>query len=368
MHIYATFTRNCAICCNYTMVANKSSRANDANDKSDDDASTDVAATVEVPFDSESEELIPDWSGMCSIPFDMESEGLRTFRAMIAPRGKVMHVPDQPGQYIVDGAWTMQGALSIVHFRESTGRAPELLLSFMDFSSVSAIASGLFVETLKLPLLIRNNVYEDSPKTTKVRDVAGFSSINAKRAPWSLHLSQALSKQMVFNCYRIKSPTDMDTFCNLPLGGRVEQMIEWCKIELKEEVKQLQRQDPRLAEKQRLQFEARLHKVVSQIENMPPEAYNMPLANRVFTLADIEAGDVTLRTPQRRALSDGKAHLAMTRFVDRPQAIDLLAGVEAAAPVRKKPSSSPDDQPPDDCLHQSPPASEKGAEREDEVD
>lgn len=318
----------------------------------------------QVQFDISTHEFVPDWAGMCSIPFDTESEGIRTFRALIVQRGKVLHVPERPGHYVVDGEWTMQPALSIVHFVPTTGRAPELLLSFMDFTSVSSISSGLFVESLKLPLQIKKNVYQDTVKLTKVADVAGFSKIDAKQAPWSLHLSHALAKQLVFRAHRINNPSDMEAFCSLRLSERVDQLTEWSKIYLKEEVKQLQRQDARMAEKQRMQFEARLSKVVSQIQSIPPEAYDMPFEQRITRLADMDADLVssTFKTPQRQSLSDGTAPLAMTRFLEKaPTTVDLATDVAAnAQPDAPQESTSSNNPPPPKSPEHpcSPPASD----------
>ena len=118
---------------------------------------------------------------MCGLPQDQEEDGVTAFRALLLPKGKTLHVPDEPGCYATLGPWRMQSALSRVHFVTATSRKPELLLAFVDYGMLSNGAStGMFVMSLQLPLQKKLNVFEETPRFTKIADVCGFTSIDAK--------------------------------------------------------------------------------------------------------------------------------------------------------------------------------------------
>lgn len=140
-----------------------------------------------IPFSSKDIDVVLDVKSLCGLPWDAEQDGVHTFRALFFPKGKVIHVPDMPGRYVVDGNWKRQEALVVVHFVEATKRLPELLLSFVDHGMASELQAGISVETLKLPLLIKKDTYESSLKVAPLDDVAGFTPISIGQAPALKH-------------------------------------------------------------------------------------------------------------------------------------------------------------------------------------
>ena len=71
-------------------------------------------------FSSDTMELVPDLRSICGLPANPDEDGILTFRALVLPKGKTLHVPDEPGCYATVGPWRTQIALSLVHFVEST--------------------------------------------------------------------------------------------------------------------------------------------------------------------------------------------------------------------------------------------------------
>eukprot|EP00966_Prymnesium_polylepis_P186675 4327344-Prymnesium_polylepis.1 len=84
---------------------------------------------------------------------------------------------------VVDGDWSKQEALCLVHFVPSTKREPEMLLNFIDYGYANPTMNGVSIESLQLPLQIKKNVYQDTPRVTRIENVCGFSIIDAGKAP-----------------------------------------------------------------------------------------------------------------------------------------------------------------------------------------
>ena len=109
-----------------------------------------------------------------------------SFRVFIMPKDTTVNVPDKHGCYATVGQWRAQCSLAFVHFAESTHRKKELLLAFADLGKLSVVATGIFVLSLQLPLKRSRNIFEETPRFTKISDVAGFSPVPANSMPWSL--------------------------------------------------------------------------------------------------------------------------------------------------------------------------------------
>ena len=104
----------------------------------------------------------------------------------------------------------MQSALSLVHFVTATHRKPELLLAFSDYGMLSnGTSTGMFVMSLQLPLSKRRNVFEETPRFTKIADVSGFTTIDIKEQPWCTHLEPALKRQSLLEGNKLYSPADI---------------------------------------------------------------------------------------------------------------------------------------------------------------
>lgn len=278
-------------------------------------------ATPEVEYDHGKHCLIPDWAGLCHVPFDPEGEGLKTFRALLVPKGKVLHLEDVRGQYLVDGDWQVVRALQLVHFAPTTARKPEFLLCFMDFSAISNSASGMYVETLQLPLQVKKNVYQSTAKISTIADVVGFSTVPEKQLPWIAHMKPTLSKIEMLNVHGIYNSSTLEEYLGKPLEGRLEIILKQTNAALTSEVSDILKQDARLGERQRAQFQARVDKIREQLVALPLSAYDLELSCRVHSLEGVSAG---VKTPHRQQVSQGTAEAALTRVAEmRPIAIDV---------------------------------------------
>lgn len=268
-----------------------------------------------LPLDLTQTDIILDMTALCSLPFQPCEEGVRAFRAILLPKGKALHVPHQPGHYIVNGEWSTQRSLALVHFKTATGRKPELLLSFMDFSVMSNESTGMFVESLHLPLQKKRNVYEETPRVTKISDVAGFTPINHHQLPWSAHLKPALTKSPLFNFWGVHSVDEVDKLIREPLSVRGDKLRNYTQKLIEAEVEGILRQDERAGEKQRAKFTAFLEKTMEKFDSLPPGAYDSPLEDRIQKLTDMEPQE-WCRTPIKEKLQAGKVEmLARTRFI-----------------------------------------------------
>eukprot|EP00966_Prymnesium_polylepis_P331372 7386933-Prymnesium_polylepis.2 len=116
-------------------------------------------------------DCVLDVRSLCGLPQDPEEDGAVAFRALLLPKGKTLHVPDEPGCYATLGPWRMQMSLSLVHFVTATSRKAELLLAFVDYGMLSnGKSTGIFVMSLQLPLAKKRNVFEETPRFTKIAE------------------------------------------------------------------------------------------------------------------------------------------------------------------------------------------------------
>ena len=99
------------------------------DDDDDHDDTNEELAPPKYPFDVSTMECVLDVRALCGLPQDSEEGGAIAFRALLMPKGKTLHIPDEPGCYATLGPWRMQSALALVHFVAATNRKPELLLS-----------------------------------------------------------------------------------------------------------------------------------------------------------------------------------------------------------------------------------------------
>ncbi|KAL1496629.1 hypothetical protein AB1Y20_014233 [Prymnesium parvum] len=179
-----------------------------------------------VKFDATAQDIMIDFKACSELPFDPDTGGVKAFRAIVFTKGKGLHVPDKPGHVIVCGEWSKQEALCLVHFAPQTKRDPQLLLNFVDYGYANNSMSGVSVESLPLPLLVKKGTYQDSPQLTRVSDVAGFTPIDAAKMPWAATLKPCLAKQALFKTFGISSPNDLsDWLESQKMEERVKQLV-----------------------------------------------------------------------------------------------------------------------------------------------
>ena len=283
----------------------------------DADTQATEEAEPEHLFCSKSMEVVPDLRSICGLPANPDEDSLLTFRALILPKGKTLHVPDEPGCYATVGPWRMQIALTLVHFVEATQRKAELLLAFADFAMLSKVAKGMFVMSLQLPLKKARNVYEETPRFTTINNVRGFTSINAASQPWATLLPEALKRHPIYAQPQVFTPAAIIQHMRKTLSSRIKVLAASTRLVIAEEVADLARQDKRQAEKQSALFEGRLQQTLSTLADLPPQKYDRRTEERILVVSAEMAGVDWLRTPQRDQLAAGTAEFRATSVAVR---------------------------------------------------
>ena len=292
------------------------------DDEDDNQDTYGFSAKPKFPFNPETEEAVLDLRALYQIPFNTLEDGISALRVMIFPKGKCLHVPGQAGKYLVSGSWRSQYAISVVHFNAASKRPPELLLSFIDYGMLNSASSGIFVETLQLPLQKARHVFEDTPRISKIADVIGFTDINAAAAPWNSQLAIALAKQPVLKRMDITKQSDIQKQYLQRLEKRITVCVQETRESMLAAVEDLRRQDARAADKQLAAFEATLEHTIGALKALPPSAYDTTLGGRIMTLKegeqdDTPAGFPSLTSPLRMQVTGGTASLIRTQLAVR---------------------------------------------------
>ena len=284
----------------------------------------------QIPFSFEQSDVVLDFKSLCGLPWDPQQDGIHTFRALIFDKGKVMHVPDMPGRYVVDGNWDQQSSLQVVHFVESTRRLPELLLSFIDHGMACESQTGISVETLKLPLLIRKDTYETSARVAPMSDVAGFTRIAVTQAPWSLHLAKCLAKLPMFKELKITSPGDVEVFYHTPLSERVAKLRQITLATINTELKAALRQDAGVASRRKAALVATLDSIVATIQERS-DLYAQTFYDRIIDLSEPKPTDVDVAA-LRVALA-ATPRLLRSRLINPPLRSPVERTVRSSANI-----------------------------------
>ena len=268
-----------------------------------------------IPFNSDVTECVLDIKGICSIPFDTDAEGVCSFRVLMMPKGKTMAIPNVHGCYIVDGDFTNQVALVIVHFNDNTHRLPELLCYFMDHGMANRDQSGLSVVSLKLPLLIRKGSYESDTKVAPMSDVSGFTPINVAQLPWSAHLEPALAKIEIFKFLKINKPSTMVNWVAKPVASRIDAILSIATSALDARVAAVTRQDASQASRVRATAMAKINTIIDTIRARA-SAYDEQLSTRIIRLCDARLGPTALNiSPVRAAFATEQPRLLRSRLL-----------------------------------------------------
>ena len=276
-------------------------------------AAADLAsADIKIPFDHNTHECVADIRALARLPADPDDEGVAFFRAFLLPKGHTVHVPDEPGCYACYGRATLKLTLCLVHFVESTKRKDELLLAFVDYAMVSNTMTGMYVMSLHLPLMKARNVYEDTPRYTSMKDVAGFSPIDAHAQPWCAMLQPALEKQLIFKEHGVYKAGDVYTYMKGPLSTRLQKLQAMATAEIDTLVSDLARQDKRAAERAKAKFTGRLEATMKFFNDLDPEKYGRADRDRLIKLNDDTTGVQWLKTPLRKTMKKGDATLVST--------------------------------------------------------
>ena len=288
------------------------------------------------PFDPDKQVAVVDLAYLMALPIDPDADGTASFRALILPQGKTLHVPDEPGCYTTLGPWRAQMGLSMVFFQATTKRDPELLLSFVTMGLLNANATGTYVTSLSLPLTNKRNVFEETPKYTKISDVAGFSDIDGSKMPWSQLLKPALKRQAMFLDMEAYNLAQVEAWVKAaPLAARIAKLKKRAITEIHAACADIAKQDKRAAAQRNAHMNAALDQSEANLWALPPSRYDRPLDERVRVL-DAAAGVAQaewLKTPQRADMQTGKAVCKPTALAVRRPAFAAAAPAAAPAPA-----------------------------------
>ena len=268
---------------------------------------------IQHPFDPSTTACLPDLRTLCQLPANPDEDGVHTLRAMLLPKGKTVHVPDEPGCYATVGPARTQTALCLVHFTPATKRSDELLLTFVDYGMLSSSMTGMYVQTLMLPLQKSRNIYEETPRFTPIKDVCGFSNINAKAQPWCAVLKPALERQALFQELQVFKGLDVPDLVKTSLVFRLKKVHEYASAQIETLVQDLARQDKKAAEKMKAKYDSSLAAALKFFHDLGPKRYDRPLKNRILMLGDPEGPPMEwLTTPDHQSMRAGHAKLEST--------------------------------------------------------
>ena len=331
--------------------------ASDEESDSEDQNVAELVAEEEAPkcpFDFNTQLAVCDLRSLCALPPDPEQDGMRTFRVMIFKKGRVLKVPSAPGCYATNADWRVQIALALVHFVPATKRKAELLLCFVDMGMVCNSATGMFVESLQLPLKKARNLSDEAPRLTKMADVSGFTRIDPMVQPWCNMLKQALERVPIYQNPKIYTPNAIIDHMRIKLETRIVSLAMWCRGDIAKTVSGLKQQDLRAAEKAAALYEGRLASVLQWLALLPPNKYDVRMAERVVEMgAGHPDADKPpwLKTPERVALHAGTAERPVCTSV----AVRRLPSPPAAAAGPSSPPAAPGTQQFSDASHESDP-------------
>ena len=268
--------------------------------------------SIQHPFNPDTHDCILDVRSLCRLPANADEDGVHALRAIVLEKGKAVHVPDEPGRYATSAPHRTQTALCLVHFCPETKRADELMLSFVDYGMLSSQATGVYVESLQLPLQKARNIYEETPRFTAIKDVCGFTNINAKSQPWCTLLKPAIERQHMLASIEVFNSLDVVQLLRKPLRVRLKQLETNGREAIAKMVEDLARQDKRAAEKQKATFESKFAATLKFFHDLDPNKYDIPMSQRILEVKGDMAGVQWLNTPLRTKIDGGTAHLVAT--------------------------------------------------------
>lgn len=286
---------------------------------------------IQHPFDPATHDCVLDVRALCRLPANADEDGVHALRALILEKGKTVHVPDEPGRYATSAPHRTQTALCLVHFSPETKRADELMLSFVDYGMLSSQATGVYVESLQLPLQKARNIYEETPRFTTIKDVCGFTNINAKSQPWCTLLKPAIERQQMLASIEVFNSLDVIQLLRKPLRVRLKQLETNGREAIAKMVEDLARQDKRAAERQKGTFESRFAATLKFFQDLQPNKYDIPMSQRILEVKGGMDGVQWLNTPLRAKIDGGTAQLVATNR--RPPVVRLDLGETVVPPA-----------------------------------
>ena len=125
----------------------------------------------------------------------------------------------------------------------TTARNPELLLAFADHGMLNTNGKGVFVMSLQLALQKARNVFEETPRFTKIADISGFMPIDVKSQPWCTLLEPARKRHPIYEEQKLYTPADVINHMRIPLATQIQALVTSARNGIAEKGKALARQD-----------------------------------------------------------------------------------------------------------------------------
>ena len=274
-------------------------------------------------------EIVVDYKGLISLPFDTHNDGMKCARVLIFLRGKAVHVPNVTGQYVTVAPYDVIVAPCIVHFAGGV-RKPELCVSFTDFAATNGELAGVSCESIALPLKLAGGKFRTQVNFTQASMVLGFSPVPPGET--TINLPSTLKNISPFKQFGVSTVSTVLTLIGTGLGKRIPVLREHAQARIKAHVDAIKKAgDAAAAASQEGICIARLERIVSIVNALPPLNYDARLSSRVTLLATNESGFIVgrpdwLASPLKTQLLSGAAAV-----LQRSQFVETRAGVAAAA-------------------------------------
>jgi len=293
-----------------------------------------------IPFSATEHNLSLDIKTLISIPHQQDGP-CRALQAVITEHGKCLHSEKSPGSMVISGMASVITPFCLVHFIDATKRKPELLVGFSDYGMANIEGQGISVESIPLPLKMRQNQYQRDLYTTEMEKIAGFEQVDLTQIPWSIDLApclKGLREAPWLEDARITGQAAALHWFNEPMESKLSLLEIWGTRLIKLETEKLTQQDSRSGSEARQLYAARLKKNIQDFKSLPIGNYNRPIDDRMILLSDVSgtAKPEWLTTPMQKKLEEGTAvHISTTiRGGAQPLRLDFgQAGTSTAMPA-----------------------------------
>jgi hypothetical protein len=292
-----------------------------------------------IPFSAKEHNLSLDIKTLVSIPHQQDRP-CRALQAVVTEHGKCLHSEKSPGAMVISGTASVITPFCKVHFISATKRNPELLVGFCDYGMANIEGQGISVESIPLPLKVKQNNYQRDLYTTEMEKIAGFEQVDLTQIPWSTDLApclKGLREASWLEDARITGPAAALHWVNQPMEAKLTRLEMQGTRLIELETEKLVQQDSRSGNQARQLYVARLKKNVHDFKSLPIGNYNREIDERMILLSDVSgtAKPEWLTTPMQKKLEEGTAeHVSTTIRGAQPLRLDFgQAGTSTAMPA-----------------------------------
>ena len=292
-----------------------------------------------ISFSAKEHNLSLDIKTLVSIPHQQDRP-CRALQAVVTEHGKCYHSEKSPGAMVISGTASVITPFCLVHFISATKRNPELLVGFCDYGMANIEGQGISVESIPLPLKVRQNNYQRDLYTTEMEKIAGFEQVDLTQIPWSTDLApclKGLREASWLEDARITGPAAALHWVNQPMEAKLTRLEMQGTRLIELETEKLVQQDSRSGNQARQLYVARLKKNVHDFKSLPIGNYNREIDERMILLSDVSgtAKPEWLTTPMQKKLEEGTAeHVSTTIRGAQPLRLDFgQAGTSTAMPA-----------------------------------